>query len=131
VTFSARVVEIRELEVGDTVSYDATFRAQRKTRLATIAAGYADGYPRALSNNGVASIRGRLAPIAGIVTMDMIMVDVTDLPCEVGDIAILIGNDGPNRLTAESVAAAGGISPYELLTGLRSRIERRYTGAAE
>ena len=61
----------------------------------------------------------------------MIMLDVTDLPCQVGDTAILLGEDGMNLITAESVAAAGGISPYELLTGFRSRIERRYRGDSE
>lgn len=131
VTLAAAVVEIHDLEAGDTVSYDATFRASRKSRIATIAAGYADGYPRALSNAGFASVRGRMAPIAGVVTMDMTMLDVTDLPCEVGNTAILIGKDGSNLITVESVASAGGISPYELLTGLRSRVARRYRGAAE
>lgn len=128
VTLAGRVIETRTIEPGDTVSYDATFRAKRKSRIATIAVGYADGYPRTLSNVGTASVRGRLVAIAGTVTMDMIMLDVTDAKCEVGDVAVLIGRDGPNLLTVESVADAGGISPYALLTGLRSRIERRYVG---
>ena len=60
--------------------------------------------------------------------MDMTMIDVTDLPCEVGDVATLIGSDGGERLDVATVAATGGISPYELLTGLRSRLPRRFVG---
>lgn len=126
VSLRARVVEIRGIEPGDTVSYDAIFKAKRKTQLATVSVGYADGYPRALGNVAQVSIRGKLAPIAGVVTMDMTMVDVTDITCEVGDVATLIGRDGPNLLTVEDVVAPAGLSAYEMLTGLRSRIERRY-----
>ena len=126
VSLRARVVEIRAIEPGETVSYDAMFTAKRKTKLATLAVGYADGYPRALGNAGQVSIRGRLAAIAGVVTMDMTMADVTDIECEVGDIATLIGVNRGNVITVEDVAAAGKLSPYELLTGLRSRVERSY-----
>jgi len=126
VTLRARVVDLRTIEPGDTVSYGATFRADRPTRIATLAIGYADGYRRALSNIGTVLIRGRKARVAGNVTMDMTMCDVTDIECEVGDTATLIGRDGEELLTLERVAEAGGISPYELLTGLRSRLPRRY-----
>jgi alanine racemase len=91
-----------------------------------VTAGYADGYRRALSNRGVALVRGRRAPVVGLVTMDMTMLDVTDVPCGVGDIATLIGRDGDEQLDVESVACAGDLSPYELLTGLRSRLPRVY-----
>ncbi|MBA3646217.1 MAG: alanine racemase [Gemmatimonadaceae bacterium] len=126
VSLRARVVEIRTIEPGDTVSYDAIFTARRKTTLATVAVGYADGYPRALGNVAQVSIRGKLAPVAGVVTMDMTMIDVTDIACELGDVVTLIGRDGPNLLTVEQVAASGSLSPYEMVTGLRSRIERTY-----
>ena len=123
----APIVEIRNLEAGDTVSYDATFRVERPARIATLAVGYADGYPRALSEVGSVLIGGTLAPIAGRVTMDMTMIDVTTVRCEVGDVATLIGRAGDTVLTVERVADSAGVSPYELLTGLRSRIERVYT----
>ena len=126
VSLRARVVEVRAVEPGDTVSYDATFSAKRKTRLATVAVGYADGYPRALGNVAKVSVRGRLAPVAGVVTMDMTMVDVTDISCEVGDAVTLIGRDGPNLITADGLAASAGLSAYEMLTGFRSRITRQY-----
>jgi alanine racemase len=124
----APIVEIRKLEAGDTVSYDATFRVERPARIATLAIGYADGYPRSLSQVGSVLVGGTMAPIAGTVTMDMTMIDVTTVKCEVGDVATLIGRSGDTVLTVERVADAASMSPYELLTGLRSRVERTYTG---
>src|SRR2546423_920046 len=124
----APVVEVRGLEAGDTVGYDATVRVDRTARIATLAIGYADGYPRSLSNRGSVLVDGTLAPIVGTVTMDMTMIDVTTVRCEVGDVATLIGRDGNTVLTVERVADDAGMSPYELLTGLRSRAQRSYTG---
>jgi alanine racemase len=124
----APIVEIRELEAGDTVSYDATLRIERAARIATLAIGYADGYPRSLSQAGSVLVGGTIAPIAGTVTMDMTMIDVTTVRCEVGDVVTLIGRSGNTVLTVERVADDASMSPYELLTGLRSRVERTYTG---
>jgi alanine racemase len=124
----APIVEIRELQAGESVSYDATFRVDRPARIATLAVGYADGYPRALSDVGSVLVGGTLATVAGRVTMDMTMIDVTTVKCTVGDTATLIGRAGDTVLTVERVADDAGISPYELLTGLRSRVERVYTG---
>jgi alanine racemase len=124
----APIVEIRKLEAGDTVSYDATLRVERAIRIATLAIGYADGYPRSLSQVGSALVGGTIAPIAGTVTMDMTMIDVTTVKCEVGDAVTLIGRSGNTVLTVERVADDASMSPYELLTGLRSRVERTYTG---
>jgi alanine racemase len=122
----ARVVEIRTIEDGETVSYGATWRAAGARRIATLGIGYADGYRRALSNRGVALVRGRRAPIAGIVTMDMVMLDVTDVPCEVGDVATLIGRDGDELLTIDDVARTAEMLSYELLVGLKLRAPRIY-----
>jgi alanine racemase len=122
----ARVIDLRTVRAGETVSYGATWRADRDRRVATVAAGYADGYRRSLGNRGVALVRGREVPVAGWVTMDMTMLDVTDVPCEVGDVATLLGTDGGRTLTAESVGRAAGLSPYEILAGLRLRVPRRY-----
>lgn len=122
----APIVEIRDLEPGDTVSYDATLRVGHPSRIATLAVGYADGYPRALSGVGSVIIGNSLAPVAGRVTMDMTMIDVTSVECRVGEIATLIGRSGGHLLTVEEVAQAANISPYELLTGLRSRMDRSY-----
>jgi alanine racemase len=129
VNLRAPIVEIRDLEPGDTVSYGATLRVERPARIATLAVGYADGYPRSLSERGSVLVGGTLAPVAGTVTMDMTMIDVTTVSCEVGDIATLIGRAGDTVLTVERVADDAGMSPYELLTGLRSRVERTYVEA--
>src|SRR2546423_7443681 len=94
----APIVEIRDLEAGDTVSYGATLRVERPARIATLAVGYADGYPRSLSERGSVLVGGTVAPVAGTVTMDMTMIDVTTLRCEPGDVATLIGRGGEHRL---------------------------------
>jgi alanine racemase len=122
----ARVVDLRRVRNGDTVSYDATYRAVGDRRIATLGIGYADGYPRALSNRGGAVVGARRVCVAGVVTMDMTMVDVTDAPCALGDVATVIGGDAETGLDVASVARTADLSPYELLTGLRSRIARVY-----
>lgn len=123
-----RIVEIRNVHAGDTVSYDATWTASKPGRIATVPLGYADGYPRNASNRGVAVVRGKTAPIAGRVTMDMTMLDVTETGAEVGDVATLIGDPrgSGTPIDVASVAKLADMSPYELLTGLRNRIERIY-----
>jgi alanine racemase len=124
----ARIVDLRDVRPGDTVSYEGTFTATRATRIATIAIGHADGYRRAFSNRGVALLHGRRVPVAGVVTMDMTMLDVTDVPCAVGDVVTLLGTDarGSDVLTLDEVAALGALSPYELLVGWRLRLPRVY-----
>lgn len=123
-----RVVETRWLEPGDTVSYDATFAASSRTRIATIPIGYADGYPRSLGNAGEVILRGQRVRVVGRVTMDMIMIDATETACEVGDTATLIGraDESGDVITVADVAARAAMSPYELLTGFRGRIARIY-----
>ena len=103
-------------------------RVDRPSRIATLSVGYADGYPRSLGGVGSVILNGTLAPIAGNVTMDMTMIDVTTVPCAVGDVVTLIGRSAGTVLTVERVADDARLSPYELLTGLRSRVERVYTG---
>jgi len=120
----APIVEIRALNAGDSVGYDATWRAARPSRVATLALGYADGYRRSLGNKAEALVHGRRVPVAGTVMMDMTILDVTDIPCAVGDSATLFGTDTGELLTVEAVAARAALSPYELLTGLRQRVTR-------
>jgi alanine racemase len=127
VDLRAPIVEIRDLQAGDSVSYGATLRVDRPARIATLAVGYADGYPRSLSEVGSVLVGGTMAPVAGTVTMDMTMIDVTTTSCQVGDVVTLIGRSGNTLLSAERVADDAGMSPYELLTGLRSRVERTYS----
>ena len=127
VSLRARIVELRTVPSGDTVSYDATWRAAGDRRIATLAIGYADGYRRALSNRGEALVCGGRASVAGLVTMDMTMLDVTGIDCEVGDVATLIGAEGGMRLDVVDVARLGELSPYEVLTSLRGRLPRFYS----
>jgi len=126
VRLGARVVDLRDVGPGESVSYDATWNAPRPARVATLAAGYADGYPRSLGNRGTVLLHGQRARVVGTVTMDMTMLDVTGLPCAIGDVATLIGTDGGESVTVEDAAAACALSPYEVLTGLRQRLPRRY-----
>jgi len=123
----ARIVETRWIEPGDSVSYDATYHAESRRRIATIPMGYADGYPRALSNRGSALTSGGTVPIVGRVTMDMIMLDVTDTSCKPGDEVTLIGSgDNGRSIGFDELAELAEMSYYEIMTGLRSRLERYY-----
>lgn len=128
VYMKARIVETRWLEPGDTVSYDAAWTARRRSLIATIPLGYADGYPRNASGVGLGVTGGRVVPIVGRVTMDMIMLDVTDSGSEVGDVVTMIGDPRTANAAVDvaSIAAIAAMSPYELLTGLRNRIPRIY-----
>lgn len=123
----ARVIDLRTVHDGETVSYGATWRATGTRRIATLGIGYADGYRRALSNRGVVLLHGKRVPVTGIVTMDMTMVDVTDVPCEIGDVATLIGRDREDVLTVDEVAATANVLSYELLVGLKLRVPRLYS----
>jgi len=125
----ARVIDLRTVGDGDTVSYGATWRARGARRIATLGIGYADGYRRALSNRGTVLLNGQRVPVVGIVTMDMTMVDVTDVHCEIGDVATLIGRDGDDVLTVDDVAATAEVLSYELLVGLKLRVPRVYVNA--
>ena len=122
----ARIVEIRTVAEGETVSYGATWSAVGERRIATVPVGYADGYRRGLSNRGIALLGGRRVPVAGRVTMDMTMLDVTGTNAALGDLVTLLGEDGGDVITVSELATASDISPYEILTGLRQRLPRRY-----
>lgn len=128
VSIRARVVSLRTIEAGDTVSYDASWTAPSRRRIATLPVGYADGYRRSLGNRGTVLVHGHRAPVVGNVTMDMTMIDVTEVPCELGDAVTLVGTDGDASIGISDLAAASGLSPYEILTGLRGRLPRRYLG---
>lgn len=125
----ARVVSLREIADGEAVSYNATWRAKGRRRIATVPVGYADGYRRSLSNRGEAIVNGRRAPVAGLVTMDMTMLDVTDAPCALDEVVTLLGPQGEDAITLDDLGRWSGLSPYELLTGLRQRLPRNYVEA--
>jgi alanine racemase len=122
----ARIVDVRTVPSGDTVSYAGSFRADGDLRIATLAVGYGDGYRRVFGNRAAVLVHGHRAPVTGVVTMDMTMIDVTEIPCEIGDVATLLGADGDDRIDIIDLALSGELSPYEVLTGLRGRLPRRY-----
>ena len=125
VTLAAPILQLRRIEAGESVGYCATFRATRPTVIATIPLGYADGVLRTASGRAHALIKGRRAPFVGRVSMDLITLDVTDLPgVAVGDMAELFG---PN-LPVDDAAADWGTISYHLLTGLSRRVPRVYEG---
>ena len=124
------IVQLRTIPRGGTVSYNGTFVATRLTRIAVLPIGYADGYSRRLSHRGSVLIQGRRAPIVGLVCMDMIMVDVTDLASvQVGEIVTLIGQQGQESIWADEVADWIGTIPYEVLCGIGPRVPRLYESA--
>lgn len=126
VRLEGRVLQVRSIGAGESVGYNGIWTAQRASRIATVAVGYADGYLRALSNQGTARAAGRPVPMAGRVSMDMTTFDITDLPpVAPGDWLTLIG-DGE---TPDDLAAAAGTNGYEILTSLGPRYARRYLGA--
>lgn len=127
-TLEVPVIQTRAVAPGEAVGYGAAWRAERPTRIATIAAGYADGVLRALSNRGSAFHRGRRLPFAGRVSMDLITLDVTDAPdLAAGDAVTLLGPEQG----VDALAAAAGTIGYEILTSLGTRYARRYVGASD
>jgi alanine racemase len=127
----SHVAQLRRLAVGDRVGYGGRWIAPRPTLAAVLPLGYADGVPRGLTGNGAAIIAGRRAPFIGAVSMDIVIVDVTDLPgVEVGDEAVLIGHGsgrfGSDLITVAEVARWAGVSEYEVTCGLSKRVPRVY-----
>ena len=128
----AHIVQVRTVPRGETVGYNAAWTAKRATRIAVVAVGYADGYPRAASASdaapgGDAIVAGERCPLAGRVSMDLLAIDITDLPDNAarrGDLVTLIGGE----MTVDAVAAAAGTIGYEVLTSLGRRYHRVYRG---
>jgi alanine racemase len=131
VSLQARVVELRTVAAGETVSYGGTYRAPTDRRIATLAIGYGDGYRRVFGNRASVLVHGRRVPVVGMVTMDMTMIDVTNVRCQIGDAVTLLGADGDDCIDLMELATTGEMSPYELLTGLRGRLPRRYVNASD
>lgn len=122
----AEIVYIREIGPGETVGYGRTFTAKSIRKIATLPIGYADGYPRRLSNRFSVIVKGKKAPIAGFVCMDQMMIDVTGIDCEVGDKVTLMGRDKGEEISAEEFALAYETSPYEILCLWSKRLPKVY-----
>jgi alanine racemase len=122
-----RVSFVKEVRRGDSLSYGRTFVAEGPLRVATLTAGYGDGYPRAASNRAMVLVKGRRCPVLGRVTMDQTLVDVTGLDgLRVGDEAVLFGRQGEGSITVNELAAWCGLVPWEILTGISYRVPRLY-----
>ncbi len=121
----APLLAIHEREAGIGVGYGHTFVTSRPSRLAIVPVGYAEGYPRCLSNKGVVQINGRTAPVVGQVSMDQIVVDITDVPADIGDAVTVLAWDAAAPNGIDRIAEAGGTIGYEIATGLGSRLLRR------
>lgn len=129
VRLEAGILQVREIDRPETVGYGATHEVVRPTRVATVAVGYADGYLRAAGNRGLALVDGREIPVLGRISMDLMTIDVTDVPperCRPGMDITLVGDS----LTIDRVAATMDTVSYELLTRLGQRFTRVYTGGA-
>lgn len=127
-TFKARVVLVKDVEPGSPISYGRTFVTRRKSRIATIPIGYADGYSRLLSNRGRVLIHGEVAPVVGRICMDQCMVDVTDIPVEVktGDEAVVFGKQGKREITVDEIAKLSQTVNYEVVCLIGKRVPRVY-----
>src|SRR5262245_8889828 len=120
------VTHLKTVQSGATVGYGSLWKADGPTRVATVAIGYADGVRRARANRGHALVRGRRVPLIGMVSMDAVTLDVSEVPgVEVGDTVTLIGRDGDQVITAAEVAEWSETISYEVLTSIGPRVERR------
>jgi len=127
-SWKCRVLQVKEVPKDTGISYGHDFVTTRPSRIATISVGYADGYLRCLTNKGQVLIKGKRAPVVGRVTMDMTMVDVTDLPEVItGDEVVLIGPQGEDMITAEDVATWADTINYEIFCALSHRVPRYYS----
>ncbi len=128
-SLKARIATTQHLEPGDTVGYGMRWKAERPSRIGVLSVGYGDGFPR-VRNEGRALVCGRSAPIVGGITMDALMIDLTELPeAAVGDEAVLLGRQGDAEIPVQELATLKRSVSYDVLVGWRSRLPRRYIGA--
>lgn len=128
-TLRARLAQVRTLAAGSTIGYGRTYVCPRDMRVGTVAAGYADGIPLALSNRGSLLIRGRLCPVVGRVSMDYTTVALDQVPDAVaGDEVICVGGEAVNAISVDTWATLKGTHPYEVICSIGNRVQRRYVG---
>lgn len=126
-SWKTRVISLREHPAGSALGYNSTYVTSRPSRIAVLPVGYADGLSRRLSSRGQVILRGACAPMVGRISMDITLVDATDIPgVQIGDEVILIGADGNLRLTAWDLAQAADTIPYEVLCAISKRVPRKY-----
>jgi alanine racemase len=126
-TVRTRLISLRDVPEGQGVGYNARFVARRRSRVAVLAAGYADGLLRSLSNRGRVIVRGQFAPLVGAISMDLAMVDVTGIQAaRVGDVATIYGVDGSAAQYASDIAHELGTVTSDVLCALGERVPRFY-----
>lgn len=122
-TLKSVILQIKEIEVGESVGYSRGFIAQKKTKIATIPIGYADGIPRALSKGkGYLMVNAQQAPIVGMICMDMLMIDITDIKCKEGDTVVIFGENPKVTTLAKAIDTIA----YEILAGISHRVKRMF-----
>ncbi len=123
----SHVIFVNELAAGESISYGRSFVTQKPMKVATVAIGYADGYPRSLSNKGYVLIKGQKAPILGRICMDQMVVDVTDIEnVKVEDVVTIVGKDGDLEITIEELSKLSGRFNYEFVCDISERVEKKY-----
>ncbi|MBO4796274.1 MAG: alanine racemase [Verrucomicrobia bacterium] len=129
-SLKCRVSLVKNIPAGKTLSYGHTYTSPKPMKVATLTAGYGDGYHRAASGKGYVLIHGQRCPILGRITMDQMIVDVSAVQVSVrnGDVAVLIGSQGEESITAAQVAEWAGTIPWEILTSISYRVHRAYLG---
>jgi len=131
-SFKSRLVQVRDLPAGASVSYGRTWVASRASRIGVVAVGYGHGLSWLLSNRGRMLVRGAQVPVVGRVTMDLTMVDLTDLPvAEVGDEVVLFGTQGESSVSLEQVAEWSETLPYEVMCTIGKRVSRIYVSGGK
>jgi alanine racemase len=126
-TWKVTVLEVKNLEAGALIGYGGIHRAARPTKIAVLAAGYADGIPHRLGNRGQVIVKGKLAPIIGAVSMDLTTIDVTDCPeILAGEAVTLLGSEGAVSINAQQMARWAGTISYAVLCGIHARVKRIY-----
>jgi alanine racemase len=127
-SWKSRLVQVRDVPAGKSISYGRTFETGRDTVMGIVPVGYGHGYPFGLSNKGMMIVGGAVVPVMGRVTMDMTMVDLSDVPVRpcVGDEVVLMGRDGDAEITLDDIAEWAGTISYEILCGISKRVPRTY-----
>ncbi len=128
-TWSTRLLSLKSVPPGTKIGYNRTFTTKRSSRIGVLPVGYADGYPRLLSNRAQVLVKGRKAPVRGIVCMDLTMIDLTNVPgAKIGDEVILIGRQGNKQITAQDLASMAQTITYEIFCRISERVERVFIG---
>ena len=126
-SIKANIVHLKDVPAGFSVGYGRRYISEKPSKIATIALGYADGYPRPYSAQAKVIVNGVIAPIAGNICMDQCMIDVTEVPdVKVGDEVIVMGSDGRNTILADDIAKATGTINYEITCAFGQRLPKVY-----